>query len=227
MDSYTVLLVEDDEDISGFLRLELEHEGYAVTVVANGREGLQVALAQAWDIVLVDVMLPGLNGFELCRRVRAEAQVPIIILTARDSVPDRIAGLDYGADDYVVKPFAIEELLARIRRLLRRAAYGDSKDALLTCGDVELSLTSREVTRAGQPIHLTAKEFSVLQYLIENKNHVLSRDMMIRQIWGYDYPGDTNVVDVYIRYLRAKLDTDGTASFIQTVRGMGYMVKDA
>ncbi len=227
MEPHKLLLIEDDEDIAGFLQLELEHEGYAVTVEGDGRTGLEQATTQEWDMVLLDVMLPGINGFELCRRLRAESQVPILIITARGSIPDRIAGLDYGADDYVVKPFAIEELLARIRRLIRRAAYGEVKESSLTVGDLELSLTAREVSRGQQQINLTAKEFALLQYLLENKNHVLSRDMIVRQVWGYDFVGDTNIVDVYIRYLRSKIDDGSSASFIQTVRGMGYIVKDA
>ncbi len=227
MVEYKVLLVEDDEDIAGFLQLELEHEGYTVAVQKDGRAGLQDALEQEWDVVLLDVMLPGLSGFELCRRLRAESQVPILMITARVSIPDRIAGLDYGADDYVVKPFAIEELLARIRRLIRRVSYSEVKDSVLTLGDIELFLSTREVYKAKQLITLTGREFELLQFLLDNKNQVLSREAIIRRVWGYDYVGDTNIVDVYIRYLRAKIDGDSSTSLIHTVRGVGYMVKDA
>lgn len=226
MDPCKVLLVEDDEDIAGFLQLELEHEGYSVSVQSDGRAGLQQAMHEHWDIVLLDVMLPGLNGLELCRRLRADSQVPILMITARGTIPDRIAGLDYGADDYVVKPFAIEELLARIRRLIRRAAYGDMRETVLTVGDLELSVSTREVFVAKQPITLTAKEFALLQYLLENKNHVVSNDMIIRHVWGYDYVGDTNAVAVYMRYLRNKIDKPDGPSFIQTIRGAGYLVRD-
>lgn len=221
-----VLLVEDDDDIAGFIQLELEHEGYTVIVHGDGREALQAALSQSFDVVLLDVMLPGMNGYEVCRRLRAESQVPIVMITARGSIPDRIAGLDYGADDYVVKPFAIEELLARIRTLMRRVSYKDEKDMVLTANDLRMTLSTREVVRKDHQIHLTTKEFALLQYLLENKNHVVSRDMILHHVWGYDFRGETNIVDVYIRYVRNKVDLDFSDAIIQTVRGIGYMVKD-
>lgn len=224
VDKERILLIEDDEDIAGFVELELRHEGYAVEVENDGRTGLKRAMEARWDAILLDIMLPGLSGLEICRRLRAESDVPIIMLTAKGSVPDRVAGLDYGADDYLVKPFAIEELLARLRRLMRR--MGVPQIQVLTLADLELSPSAREVTRGGKPIHLTAREFQLLQYLLENHNRVLSREAITRHVWGYDFIGDTNVVDVYIRYLRQKVDEGFDVPLIQTVRGVGYVMRE-
>lgn len=219
-----VLIIEDEEDIAEFISLELEHEGYMTEIATNGREGLASALQGNWSLILLDIMLPGINGMEVCRRIRAVDDVPIIMLTARHSVPDRVAGLDGGADDYVPKPFAIEELLARIRVLLRRRSGHNEKETLVAA-DVLLNLSTHEVERAGDPIALTAREFSLLETLIRNKNHVLTREQILEKVWDYDYAGETNVVDVYIRYLRNKIDVPFGTQLIQTVRGVGYILK--
>lgn len=220
-----VLIIEDEEDIAGFLSLELEHEGYSVVVSNEGRDGLDKALNEGWDLILLDIMLPGLNGMEVCRRIRTASDVPIIMLTARQSVPDKVAGLDCGADDYIPKPFAIEELLARIRVLLRRARVSASDDTL-SVADLTLNVSSREVERDGQAISLTAREFDLLETFLRNRNHVLSREMILERVWGYDFRGETNVVDVYVRYLRNKIDVPFAAALIHTVRGVGYVLKE-
>lgn len=222
-----VLLIEDDEDIAGFVELELTHEGYEVAVAHDGREGLGLAARESWDLLLLDVMLPGMTGLEVCRRVRAEQRVPIIMLTAKGEVSDRIAGIDYGADDYIVKPFAIEELMARMRGLLRRARYTQDAPAVLSAGDVTVHRGTREVTRAGSEIRLTPREFDLLCHLMENRGYVLSRESLLQAVWGYEFSGETNVVDVYIRYLRAKIDDGFATPLIQTVRGIGYVLRDS
>jgi len=218
-----ILLIEDEEDIAEFLSLELQHEGYATTIIGDGRDGLTAALESEWAVILLDIMLPGLNGLEVCRRIRAVSLVPIIMLTARDTVPDRVAGLDGGADDYLAKPFAIEELLARIRVLRRRNTLQLVVETL-TADNLMMNLATREVSRDEQVISLTAREFELLEYFMRNPNHVLSRDQLIKQVWGYDYVGETNIVDVYIRYLRNKIDTAEKSPLV-TVRGFGYMLK--
>lgn len=223
-DTQRVLIIEDEEDIAEFISLELEHEGYFTKIAANGRDGLEIAQQGNWSLILLDIMLPGINGMEICRRIRAVDDVPIIMLTARHSVPDRVAGLDGGADDYVPKPFAIEELLARIRVLLRRK--GDRQDEeIISVADIVLNLSTHEVERANQPIALTAREFSLLETFMQNKNHVLTREQMMEKVWGYDFTGETNVVDVYVRYLRNKIDVPFGTQLIQTVRGVGYILK--
>lgn len=222
-----ILIVEDEEKIARFVELELRHEGYAVEKTFDGRTGLELAERGGYDLILLDIMLPGINGIEILRRVRKNSDVPIIMLTARDEVMDKVSGLDMGADDYITKPFAIEELLARIRVTLRkRNTSGEVKyDVLLCCG-ITLDSTRYKVTYNGVPIELTAKEFSLLQTLMQNKNIVMSRETLMERVWGYDYAGETNVVDVYIRYLRQKIDERFAVKIITTVRGVGYVIKD-
>jgi len=222
-----ILIIEDEEKIARFTELELLHEGYEVVKSADGREGLELAENGGFSLVLLDIMLPGLNGLEVLRRLRRSSDVPVIVLTARDAVMDKVSGLDMGADDYVTKPFAIEELLARIRLVLRRkapAAAGPSDT--LGCGELTLSPARHEVRFRGDVIELTSREFSLLQTLLENKNIVLSRDSLMERVWGYDYMGETNVVDVYVRYLRSKIDEVYGTEVIHTVRGVGYVIKD-
>ncbi|MHB1627864.1 MAG: response regulator transcription factor [Bacilli bacterium] len=218
-----ILLVEDDEDITEWLSLEFAHEGYELIAVNDGRAGLEQAQSADWDMILLDVMLPGMSGLELCRRIRADSHVPIIMLTARGTVPDRIAGLDYGADDYLVKPFAVEELFARMRGVLRRVSY--RQETVLGAKDLEMNVNTREVLRGGEAVSLTTREFALLQYLLEHRNQVMSRESILQSVWGYDFMGDTNVVDVYIRYVRAKVD-QGREPLVHTVRGVGYVLRD-
>ena len=227
-----ILIIEDEEKIARFIELELTHEGYEVVKCADGRTGLEMAESGGFSLVLLDIMLPELNGMEVLRRLRRTSDVPVIMLTARDAVMDKVAGLDQGADDYITKPFAIEELLARIRLALRRSSHQvqekvhDAPDDLLRCGDLTLSPSRHEVKYAGKDIELTSREFDLLHTLLENKNIVLSRDTLLGTVWGYDYMGETNVVDVYIRYLRSKIDEVFGISLIQTVRGVGYVIRD-
>ena len=225
--SCKILIIEDEEKIARFIELELDHEGYEVDKCTDGREGLEKAESGVYDLILLDIMLPGLNGLEVLRRLRKTSSVPVIMLTARDAVMDKVSGLDLGADDYITKPFAIEELLARIRLVLRHKggnAQQQSED--LTLGDLSLSVSRHEVHYREDLIDLTAREFTLLQTLLENKNIVLSRSSLLERVWGYDYMGETNVVDVYIRYLRSKLDDVYGVHIIHTVRGVGYVIKD-
>ena len=222
-----ILLVEDEEKIARFVELELVHEGYLVEKCADGRTGLERAEAGGCDLMLLDIMLPGLNGLEVLRRLRRTSDLPVIMLTARDAVMDKVSGLDLGADDYVTKPFAIEELLARIRLALRkRPKPAAAEGSVLTRGLLRLSPSAHEVLYGDDRVQLTAKEFSLLQTLLENKNIVLSRDSLLERVWGYDYMGETNVVDVYVRYLRSKLDDVYDIRLITTVRGVGYTIRD-
>ena len=224
--SAKILIVEDEAKIARFIELELTHEGYEVRKAFDGRAGLDAALQGGLDLVLLDVMLPGLNGMEILRRLRAESSVPVILLTARDSVMDKVSGLDMGANDYITKPFAIEELLARIRVVLRTAERKTAPDArVLTCGALQLDPARHDVSFGGAPVSLTYKEFLLLQTLLENRNIVLSRDTLLEKVWGFDYMGETNVVDVYIRYLRQKLDDAFGVKLIHTVRGVGYVIR--
>ena len=211
-----VLVVEDEEKIARFIELELIHEGYKVIKVNNGREGLEIAEKGEVDLVLLDVMLPELNGLEVLRRLRKTSDIPVIMLTARDAVMDKVSGLDAGADDYITKPFAIEELLARIRTALKKRIVTAKKDEdVIKCGLLSLD-----------EIELTNREFTLLQILMENKNIVLTRDVLIEKACGYDYIGETNVIDVYIRFLRTKIDDVFNTKIITTVRGVGYVIKD-
>jgi len=220
-----ILLVEDEKHIARFVELELKHEGYDVMVAFDGREGLAYASSENFDVLLLDVMLPGINGIEICRRVRTQSNVPIILLTARDAVMDRVAGLDAGADDYIVKPFAIEELLARIRTILRRAMPMEKNSGTLQFRDIEIDLAAYEVYVQGIKLDLTKTEFDLLKLLIEHKNKVCTRELILTSVWGYDTDIETNVVDVYIRHLRTKLPGEMNA-YIETVRGVGYVMRE-
>ncbi len=223
-----ILIVEDEEKIGRFLELELQHEGYAVEKAVSGREGLEKAQSGQFDLMVLDVMLPELNGFEVLRRLRKNSDMPVIMLTARDAVMDKVAGLDGGADDYMTKPFAIEELLARIRLILKKRSGGSAKkeNSLLTCKGLTMDVKRYEVSYEGDKIELTHREFELLKVLLENKNIVISRDTLLQKVCGYDYLGETNVIDVYVRYLRSKLDDVYNVKWIQTVRGVGYVIKD-
>ena len=224
-----ILIIEDEDNLSNFVSLELQHEGYETKVCENGREGLDTALNEDWDAILLDLMLPELNGLEVCRRLRQSKSTPIIMMTARDSVIDRVSGLDHGADDYVVKPFAIEELLARLRAVLRRVDFendnGTTKQTTVTYRDVTIEKENRVVRRGDEIIELTKREYELLLTLMENINVVLARDVLLKKVWGYESQIETNVVDVYIRYLRNKIDRPGEDSYIQTVRGTGYVMR--
>ena len=223
----TILIVEDEEKIGRFLELELRHEGYQVLKAANGREGLEKAQSGQADLMVLDVMLPELNGFEVLRRLRKNSDIPVILLTARDAVMDKVAGLDGGADDYMTKPFAIEELLARIRLILKKRSGSISSDKnLLTCKELTMDVKRYEVHYGAELVELTHREFELLRVLLENKNIVVSRDTLLEKVCGYDYMGETNIIDVYVRYLRSKLDNVYHIKLIQTVRGVGYCIKD-
>lgn len=221
-----ILIVEDEVKIARFVTLELEHEGYEVKAAHDGRTGLM--LCESWqpDLMILDLMLPELSGIEVCRRLRQTSDVPIIMLTAKDDVSDKVMGLDMGADDYMTKPFAIEELLARIRAALRRTGgRQEEQSTLLTAGPVALDPESRTVTVEGTGVELTRREFDLLACLLEHKGKVLSRSAILNMVWGYDYAGETNTVDVYIRFLRAKLDEVFHIRLIETVRGVGYVIR--
>ena len=223
-----VLIVEDESEIVRFLTLELQHEGYLVESRADGRSGLELALSGGFDLVLLDVMLPELNGIEVLRRLRRESAIPVILITARDAVMEKVNGLDTGANDYITKPFHIEELLARIRMVLRNAdpaTQGASGD-VLSLGDLTLSLASRQVTRAGEQIELTKTQYDLLEYLLRNRDIVLTRDQILSQVWGYTYAGNSNVVDVYVRYVRNRIHDTGESKITETVRGIGYVIRD-
>ena len=222
-----ILIVEDERRIARFLQIELEHEGFETATEENGQRAFERIGQEKFDLVLLDVMLPGLDGFEVCRKVREFSTIPIIMLTAKDELEDKVTGLDLGADDYITKPFAIQELLARIRAALRKHQEPESPEGeRLTCKSLVLYPSRYEVTVSGEEIHLTKKEYSLLEYLLRNKRNVLTRDQILQEVWGYDYAGDTNVVDVYIRYLRAKIDERFNEKYIYTVRGVGYVIKD-
>lgn len=223
-----ILIVEDEEKIGRFLELELRHEGYRVQKATNGREGLELALGGQFDLMILDVMLPELNGFEVLRRLRKSSDLPVIMLTARDEVMNKVAGLDGGADDYMTKPFAIEELLARIRLVLKKRNNSSAGRAekLLNCKGLTMDLQRYEVRVGEDLVELTHREFELLRVLLENKNIVISRDTLLEKVCGYDYMGETNVIDVYVRYLRSKLDDAYQVKWIHTVRGVGYVMKD-
>jgi DNA-binding response OmpR family regulator len=221
----TILLVEDEERLARFIELELSSEGYNINVAYDGLTGLTMAREAPPDLLILDWMMPGMTGLEVCRRLRATgSKVPVILLTAKDEVSDRVAGLDAGADDYVVKPFSIEELLARIRAHLRRNQE-DNPD-LLQFEDLALNRRTREVFRNGRAIELTAKEFDLLDYLLSHPRQVITRDQILEKVWGYDFMGDSNIIEVYVRYLRLKLEEKGEKRLIQTVRGVGYVLRD-
>ena len=224
-----ILVIEDEENMAKFVQLELQHENYEVTVERDGRTGLDAALSEDWDLILLDLMLPELNGIEVCRRIRQEKNTPIIMMTARDSIIDRVSGLDHGADDYIVKPFAIEELLARIRALLRRIDLDidvtRNNDQVLKYKNLVIDKTTQTLKRNGEVIDLTRREYDLLSALMENVGTVLSRDDLLERVWGTGSSTETNVVDVYIKYLRNKIDRSGAPSYISTVRGKGYVMR--
>jgi len=219
---FKVLVVEDDVQIVRVLRLELEHEGYQVETASDGLAGLEKALKEP-DLVILDVMLPKMDGLEVCTRVRAKSKVPIIMLTAKDRIPDRVSGLDLGADDYLVKPFSIEELLARVRARLRER---HPKSNVLAVRDLTMDRDRHEVRRADRAIALTAKEYALLEYLLLHRNKVHTRDELFNGVWGSDFLGDSNLIDVYIRYLRGKIDDGFEDKLISTVRGVGYTLRE-
>ena len=228
----TILVIEENEDTALFLQIELQQEGYIVSVETNGRAGLKRALEDKWDLILLDIMLPELNGMEILRRVRKEdPALPIIMVTARCETPDVVSGLDNGANDYITKPFIIEELLARVRACLRNQqirfqtnSYNSNEE--LTVDGLKLNRRTREVFREQKQIELTVKEFDLLVFLIENKPNVVTREQIILEVWGYAFVGDTNIVDVYIRYLRKKINYNFSVPLIQTIRGIGYCIRD-
>nr|WP_242529552.1 response regulator transcription factor [Priestia flexa] len=222
-----ILIIEDEKKIARLIQLELEYEGYETATAHTGTEGLSLFQSQQFDLLILDVMLPGLSGLEVLRRIRSTNQLtPVILLTARDSLPDKISGLDLGANDYMTKPFEIEELLARIRVWLRNQSTAIEENPLLQIGDLTVDEKTRMVTREKNTIELTPREFDLLIYLLKNQNQVLSREQLLTNVWGFDYYGDTNVVDVYIRYLRKKLDAPYSTPYLHTVRGVGYMLKE-
>ncbi|MEA4870840.1 MAG: response regulator transcription factor [Christensenella sp.] len=223
-----ILIIEDEEEIIRFLTLELQHEGYLVSSCTDGRTGLEKALSEEYDLILLDVMLPELNGMEVLRRLRKERAVPVILVTARDAVMDKVNGLDMGANDYVTKPFHIEELLARIRMVLRTSDPVPQSPAeeTFSIGDLVLTHSSRQVIRADEIIELTKTQYDLLEYLLRNRDIVVTRDQILSHVWGYDYTGNSNVVDVYVRYLRNRIHDSEETKIIETVRGIGYVLRD-
>ena len=222
--SERILLVEDEEKLARMVEMELRYEGYEVEKAFDGRTGLERALSGEFDLVLLDIMLPKMSGMEVLRRLRRESQIPVIMLTARDSVVDKVSGLDSGADDYITKPFDIEELLARIRAALR--GRGERDEPLLTAGELSMDVERHRVTVKGQEVELTKKEFDLLHQLLENKGRVLTRESLLDSVWGFDFVGETNSVDVYIRFLRSKIDEAFGIKLIHTVRGVGYVIRE-
>ncbi|MBQ7266568.1 MAG: response regulator transcription factor [Firmicutes bacterium] len=225
--SEKILVVEDETKIARFVELELTHEGYEVVIAHDGRTGVDMFFSEKPNIVILDLMLPGLNGIEVCRRIRKESSVPIIMLTAKGETMDKVMGLDSGADDYMTKPFAIEELLARLRVHLRKNVQKEEDNSnVLRLKALTIDKLKRSVKYNDEEIELTKREFELLTYLVENKNIVISRDQILNNVWGYDYVGETNVVDVYIRYIRTKIDDKYNVKLIHTIRGVGYFAKD-
>ncbi len=221
-----ILLIEDEEKIARFTELELVHEGYQVTKAFNGRDGLELAEKGQFDLVLLDVMLPELNGLEVLRRLRRTSQVPVIMLTARDAVMDKVSGLDAGADDYITKPFAIEELLARIRVAFKKTAGTQQQTHQITVCGVTVDTDRHEVTCRDEIIELTNREYELIRVLMTNKNIVMNRERLMNEVCGYDYIGETNIIDVYVRYIRSKIDDRFGIKLIHTVRGVGYVIKE-
>ena len=221
-----ILLIEDEEKLARMVELELRYEGYEVEKAFDGRTGLDRALSGEHELILLDIMLPALSGMEVLRRLRRESQVPVIMLTARDTVVDKVSGLDSGADDYITKPFAIEELLARIRAALRKRPAAPADAPLLTCGSLVMDVERHTVEVDGQGVELTRREFDLLHYLLENKGKVISRESLLDNVWGFDFVGETNAVDVYIRFLRSKIDEQFGVKLIHTVRGVGYVIRE-
>ena len=227
-DKKHILIVEDEKKIARFLQIELEHAGFQVSIETNGIAAQDKIMNNVYDLILLDIMLPGLDGFELCHRIRERSNIPIIMVTAKDKIKDKVEGLDMGADDYLTKPFALPELLARIRTAMRKHISMVKETAEETMGVKNLILNpqNHEVYVHSQVVSLTKKEYELLEYLVKNKGRVISRDKILQVVWGYEYMGDTNVVDVYIRYLRSKLDDKFEEKYIHTIRGVGYVVKD-
>lgn len=227
-----ILVVEDEIQIAKILKIELEYEGYEIIVANDGKAGLKLALTEKLDLILLDVMLPELNGIEVLRKIRKENNlIPIILLTARNLTMDKVTGLDQGANDYITKPFEMDELLARVRSNIRQNSFAlqtkEREDSILTINDLSMDLDTREVIRSGSSISLTPKEFDLLEYLLSHKNKIVTRESILLDVWGYEYEGDTNVIDVYIRHLRKKIEEGFQApSIIQTVRGIGYTIKE-
>ncbi len=219
-----ILVIDDEPKIVDFIRRGLIYEGYTVDVAYDGPDGLARARDNPPDLVILDVMLPRLDGLEVCRRLRAASHVPILMLTARDAVPDRVAGLNAGADDYLVKPFAFDELLARIRALFRR--HGLVTPELLRFADLTLNPTTRQVWRGRRPVDLTAKEYDLLELFMRHPRQVLTRDLIYERLWDYDFGGESNIIEVYVRYLRSKLEAAGEPRLIQTIRGVGYALRE-
>jgi two-component system response regulator MprA len=222
-----ILLVEDEAAIAKFIGRGLQREGYNVVTAADGQTGLDLAFGELPDLIILDVMLPDIDGLKVCREIReAQLQTPILMLTAKDAIPDRVAGLEAGADDYLVKPFAFEELLARLRALRRRRAPIETESPL-TFADLTLTPSTRMAQRSGRPIELTAKEYELLELFMRHPNQVLTRDQIYERIWGYDFGGESNIIEVYIRYLRSKLESDGESRLLHTIRGVGYALRDS
>lgn len=217
-----ILVVEDEANISDFIKGELEYEGYNVCIKADGRDGLEEALKNEYDLIILDIMLPSMNGFEICRRLKKSKNTPIIMLSAKDSVMDKVNGLQIGADDYIAKPFAIEELLARIEVVFRRE---NNYSNIIKFKDITIDTKARIVKRDEEEISLTNKEYELLVILIENKDNVVTREELLDKIWGFDYEPETNVTDVYIRHLRTKLNSENKEKYIQTIRSVGYVMR--
>ncbi|MDD3062788.1 MAG: response regulator transcription factor [Massilibacteroides sp.] len=226
MKNKDILIIEDDRAIVRILELEFKHEGYTYDTALDGREGLNLFQNGQYGIILLDLMLPEISGMEICRKVRKVSNVPIIMLTARRDITDKVIGLDLGADDYITKPFEMEELLARIRAGLRRGNARMNETKLIELADLSLNALTREVIKQGDSIELTKTEYDLLEYLLANKGLVLTRDQIIEHVWGYDFVGDTNILDVYIRYLRNKIDYPYDTKLIHTIRGVGYSLKE-
>jgi two-component system, OmpR family, response regulator MprA len=219
-----ILIIEDDEAILKVLRRVLSYEGYQVDTALDGQSGLNMVREIVPDVIILDWMLPGMDGLEVCRRLRAASNMPILMLTAKDTIQDRVQGLDAGADDYLVKPFELDELLARIRALLRRTQT--ERAQVLTFADLVLDISTRQASRKGRIISLTAKEYELLELFMRHPRQVLTREMIFDRVWGYDFGGESNVLDVYIRYLRQKLEEDGEARLLHTARGVGYVLRE-
>lgn len=226
MNAYKILIIEDEQQIARYMQLELRHEGYLVEIEYDGRDGLRRIQEAEPDLVLLDVMLPGMDGMEICRRVRQFSQVAIIMLTSRDQTVDKVMGLDLGADDYVSKLADIEELLARIRAVLRNKKSQAKQLKTLVIGELLMDNARHTVTRADKSLNLTKREYNLLEYLLINQDIVLSREQILENVWGYDFIGDTNIVDVYVRYLRSKMDEPFPKKLLHTIRGVGYTIKE-
>lgn len=219
-----LLVIEDEKQLLRLIGKKLKEEGYAFDLVSDGREGLNFAESVEYDCIILDLMLPSIDGFTIIQKLRAKnINSPIIILTAKSATKDKVNGLDYGADDYITKPFSFEELIARIRAMLRRKS--EEKETILTCGDLTLDLISREVYRNNNPIELTTKEFSILEYFLRNKGRILTKSQIAEHVWNYEFDYQSNIIEVYIRYLRKKIDDSYEKKLIHTIRGVGYKIK--